>query len=120
RTINVNTRSVTGGIARDSAADITGQVAADLHTTTVSTVTAHGGVGQGAVAADIHTGRSTAGETAPHRLGQGHVATDLHPGSRAAGVTVHRGVGQCAVADDIQAGTIATGVGGVAVHRHVN
>ncbi|WP_140164483.1 hypothetical protein, partial [Escherichia coli] len=56
RTINVHARSVTGSITRDSAAGITGQVAADIHTTTVSTVTAHGGVGQGAVAADVHTG----------------------------------------------------------------
>ncbi|MBM2915831.1 hypothetical protein JRC21_29780, partial [Escherichia coli] len=51
RTINVNTRSVAGGIARDSAAGITGQVAADIHTTTVSAVTVHRGVGQGTVAA---------------------------------------------------------------------
>ncbi|MDD8588780.1 hypothetical protein LAX14_25950, partial [Escherichia coli] len=48
---DVHTGAIAGGIARDSAAGITGQVAADIHTTTVSTVTAHGGVGQGAVAA---------------------------------------------------------------------
>ncbi|WP_247181059.1 hypothetical protein, partial [Escherichia coli] len=52
---DVHTGAIAGGIARDSAAGITGQVAADVHTTTVSTVTAHGGVGQGAVAADVHT-----------------------------------------------------------------
>ncbi|WP_157921423.1 hypothetical protein, partial [Escherichia coli] len=36
RTINVNTRSVAGGIARDSAVAAAGQVAGDIHTTTVS------------------------------------------------------------------------------------
>ncbi|WP_284158778.1 hypothetical protein, partial [Escherichia coli] len=64
RTINVNTRSVTGGIARDSAVAAAGQVAGDIHTTAVSAVTVHGGVGQGAVAADVHTGAIAGGTAA--------------------------------------------------------
>ncbi|WP_311237587.1 hypothetical protein, partial [Escherichia coli] len=75
RTINVNTRSVTGGIARDSAAGITGQVTADIHTTTVSTVTAHGGVGQGTVTADVHAGTIAGGAAGDDTVSD--VATDV-------------------------------------------
>src|SRR5699024_6129281 len=85
RTINVHARSVTGSITRDSAAGITGQVAADIHTTTVSTVTAHGGVGQGAVAADVHTGAIAGGTAADDTVSD--VAADVHTVTVAGGIT---------------------------------
>src|SRR5699024_1636837 len=72
RTINVNTRSVTGGIARDSAVAAAGQVAGDIHTTTVSTVTVHGDVGQGAVAAAVPAGGPIRDDTVSD------VAADVH------------------------------------------
>ncbi|WP_204772891.1 hypothetical protein, partial [Escherichia coli] len=108
---------------RDSAAGITGQVAADIHTTTVSTVTAHGGVGQGAVAADVHAGAIAGGTAADDTVSD--VAADVHTGAIAGGiardsaagitgqvaadihtttvstVTAHGGVGQGAVAADV-------------------
>src|SRR5699024_4681543 len=55
RTINVTPRSVTGGIARDSAVAAARPVPARRSSALVSTVTVHRGVGQGTVAADVHT-----------------------------------------------------------------
>ncbi|WP_367065066.1 hypothetical protein, partial [Escherichia coli] len=61
---DVHTVAAAGSITRDSAVAAAGQVAADVHTTAVSTVTAHGGVGQGTVAADVHTGAIAGGTAA--------------------------------------------------------
>ncbi|MEJ1609606.1 hypothetical protein, partial [Escherichia coli] len=92
---------------RDSAAGITGQVAADIHTTTVSTVTAHGGVGQGAVAADVHT-RAIAGGTAADDT-VSDVAADVHTVTVAGGITRDSAAGITGqVAADIHTTTVST------------
>ncbi|MFN1099395.1 hypothetical protein ACKWPY_25445, partial [Escherichia coli] len=52
---DIYTVTVAGSITRDGAVAAVAQVAADADTGTVSTVTAHGGVVQGAVTADVHT-----------------------------------------------------------------
>ncbi|HIA7378849.1 TPA: hypothetical protein ACWR61_005329, partial [Escherichia coli] len=112
---NVNTRSVTGGIARDSAVAAAGQVAGDIHTTTVSTVTVHGGVGQGAVAADVHTGAIAGGTAADDTVSD--VAADVHTVAAAGGITRDSAVAAAGqVAGDIHTTTVST----VTVHHHVN
>src|SRR5699024_582698 len=107
RTINVNTRSVTGGIARDSAVAAVGQVAGDIHTATVHTVTVHRGVGQGAVTADVHTGAIAGGTAADDTVSD--VAADVHTVVVAGSIT---GDGAVAAdyldATDIDASTVST------------
>ncbi|WP_207229713.1 hypothetical protein, partial [Escherichia coli] len=73
---DIYTVTVAGSITGDGAVAAVGQVAADIHTTTVSTVTAHGGVGQGAVAADVHTGTVTGGAAGDDTVSD--IATDVH------------------------------------------
>ncbi|WP_157923639.1 hypothetical protein, partial [Escherichia coli] len=58
---DIYTVTVAGSITRDGAVAAVAQVAADADTGTVSTVTAHGGVVQGAVTADVHAGTIAGG-----------------------------------------------------------
>ncbi|WP_201792311.1 hypothetical protein, partial [Escherichia coli] len=51
---DVHTVAVAGGITGDGAVAAVAQVTADADAGTVSTVTVHRGVGQGAVTADVH------------------------------------------------------------------
>src|SRR5699024_9171428 len=76
RTINVHARSVTGSITRDGAVAAVAQVAADIDAATVSTVTVHRGVDQGAVTADVHAGTIAGGAAGDDTVSD--VAADVH------------------------------------------
>src|SRR5699024_6883315 len=102
-----------GSITRDGAVAAVAQITADADTGTVSTVTAHSGVGQGAVTADTHTGTVTGGAAGDDT--DSDIATDVHT------VTVTGGI-----AGDGAAGNIYSpcntdpGAVRVAVHRRIN
>src|SRR5699024_4235312 len=128
---DVHTVAVAGGITGDGAVAGVAQVTADADTGTVSTVTVHGGVGQGAVTADVHTGAIAGGTAADDTVSD--VAADVHTVTVAGSVTrdgavaavalvtadadagtvstvtAHGGVVQGAVTADVHAGTIAGG-----------
>src|SRR5699024_9450173 len=107
---------------------------ADAVAGSVSTVTVHRGVGQGAVTADVHAGTIAGGTAADDTVSDvaadvhtvavagsitrdgavaaaAQVAGDIHTTAVSA-VTVHRGVDQGAVTADVHAGTIAGGSAG--------
>ncbi|MBC1145182.1 hypothetical protein FSG19_024515, partial [Escherichia coli] len=72
-------------ITGDGAVAAVAQVTADADTGTVSTVTVHGGVGQGAVTADVHTGAIAGGTAADDTVSD--VAADVHTVTVAGSVT---------------------------------
>src|SRR5699024_11733499 len=76
--------TVAGSITGDGAVAAVGQVAADIDAATVSTVTVHRGVGQCAVAADVHTGAIAGGTAADDTVSD--VAADVHTDTDARGI----------------------------------
>ena len=105
--------TVAGSITRDGAVAAVAQVTADADAGTVSTVTAHGGVGQGAVTADTHTGTIAGGTAGDDTVSD--VAADVHTVTVAGGITGDGAAGNIYSPCNTDPGAVR-----VAVHRRIN
>src|SRR5699024_7439551 len=110
---DLHTVAVAGRITGDGAVAAVGQVAADIDAATVSTVTVHGGVGQGTVTADVHTGTVTGGAAGDDTVSD--IATDVHTVTVAGGITGDGAAGNIYSPCNTDPGAVR-----VAVHRRIN